>query len=86
MGCQVGLGSTIGRLQVFNPTTVFDLTCAAEGAAGGNFGGDPDELLDRDVPILSAGLGICQATALGLFRHREWFGGSFSGFDSKTSE
>ncbi len=67
------------------PTTVFDLTCAAEGAAGGNFGGDPDELLDREFPILSARLGICQATALGLFRHREWFGGSFSGFDSKTS-
>ncbi|MFM8396607.1 MAG: hypothetical protein ACKOAH_02155, partial [Pirellula sp.] len=55
---------------------VCDLTCAAEGAAGGNIGRDPDELHGQNTPILSAGLGICQATAFGLFRHWACFGGS----------
>jgi len=49
MGCQMGLGSIIGRLQVFDAATVFDLTCATEGATGGKFGRDPDELLGQDL-------------------------------------
>lgn len=84
MGCQMGLGSIIGRLQVFDAATVFDLTCATEGATGGKFGRDPAGLLGQDLPILSSGLGICQATEFGLFRHWAYFGGSFSVFDSKT--